>query len=156
MLSATPTPSIFTPRIVIDTNLWIRALLGGRQTLPVLRAWQEGRFAVIISDALLTELEQVWQRPRLKQRFAAEDARYLLEKLRWRGVVVEITTIPPRCRAPRDQPVLATAIDGQANAIVSGDADLRADDELRAAMASYGVELWGMDTLLKRIDWPSP
>jgi len=58
------------------------------------------------------------------------------------------TTVPPRCRDVKDHPVLATAIDGQADAIVSGDADLRADDRLRAEMANYGVELWGIDSLL--------
>jgi predicted nucleic acid-binding protein len=47
--------------------------------------------------------------------------------------------------------VLATAIDGHADAIVSGDADLRADDELRTAMRQHGVALWGIDGLLERI-----
>jgi predicted nucleic acid-binding protein len=46
---------------------------------------------------------------------------------------------------------LATAIDGQADAIVTGDDDLRADEELRAAMKQYGIELWGVDGLLKRV-----
>lgn len=65
--------------------------------------------------------------------------------------MITITSVPPRCRDPRDQPVLATAIDGLADAIVTGDADLRADDELRATMAGYGVEIWGIDTFLTRI-----
>jgi predicted nucleic acid-binding protein len=65
--------------------------------------------------------------------------------------MIEITTVPPRCRDPKDHPVLATAIDGQADAIVTGDADLRADPELRNAMAAYGIALWGIDTLLEQI-----
>ena len=65
--------------------------------------------------------------------------------------MVEPATIPPRCRDPKDHPVLATAIDGRADAIVSGDADLRDDDELRAEMESYGVKLWGIDSLLSNI-----
>ena len=65
--------------------------------------------------------------------------------------MAELATIPPRCRDPKDHPVLATAIDGGADAIVSGDADLRNDDELRAEMQSYGVKLWGVDTLLSNI-----
>jgi hypothetical protein len=32
------------PRIVVDTNLWIRALVGGPATLPVLEAWRAGKF----------------------------------------------------------------------------------------------------------------
>ena len=65
--------------------------------------------------------------------------------------MVEPTTIPPRCRDPKDHPVLATAIDGRADAIVSGDADLRDDDKLRAEMESYGVKLWGIDSLLSNV-----
>jgi uncharacterized protein len=59
-----------------------------------------------------------------------------------------MVTIPPHCRDPKDQPVLATAIDGAAVAVVSGDDDLRADDELRATMATYGIQLLGVESFL--------
>jgi hypothetical protein len=36
----------------------------------------------------------------------------------------------------------------RADAIVTGDDDLRADDELRNAMAEYGVQLLGVRSLL--------
>ena len=61
------------------------------------------------------------------------------------------TCIAGRTRDPKDHHVLATAIDGRADAIVSGDADLRDDDELRAEMESYGVKLWGIDSLLSNV-----
>lgn len=72
--------------------------------------------------------------------------------MRSRAESIELTTIPPRCRDPKDHPVLATAIDGQADAIVTGDGDLRADDELRSAMADYGVQLWGIQSLLGALE----
>ena len=139
-------------KVVIDTNIWIRTLLGGPVTLPVLEAWRAGRFQVLISEALLAELEDVWQRPRLRKHIADEDAQDLLDQLRWSAILVEPTTIPPQCRDPKDHPFLATAIDGDADAIVSGDGDLRADDRLREEMAAYGVELWGIKTLLTRLE----
>jgi len=135
-------------RIVIDTDIWIRMLLAGPVTIPVLRAWQARKFEVVVSQPLLDELNAVWQRPRLRKRIKPEHAETLLRQIRWRAVMVVPTTVPPRCRDVKDHPVLATAIDGQADAIVSGDADLRADDRLRAEMANYGVELWGIDSLL--------
>jgi putative PIN family toxin of toxin-antitoxin system len=138
-------------KIVVDTNIWIRALLAGRATLPVLEAWRAGRFQVVISQPLLDELDRVWQRPRLKMRIDPSQARLLLAQLRWKGIWVTPTTVPPRCRDPRDHPVLAAAIDGTATAIVSGDADLRADDGLRAEMAKYGIEIWGIETMLARL-----
>lgn len=131
-------------RIVVDTNIWVRALLGGPISLPVLQALYENKFLLLISDALIDELRDVTQRPRLKRGIEAEDIQDLLEQLELRGEFVTLTTIPPYCRDPRDQPVLATAIDGHADAIVTGDDDLRGDDELRAAMAGYGVQLWGV------------
>jgi putative PIN family toxin of toxin-antitoxin system len=137
-------------RIVVDTNLWIRALLGGPVTLPILEAWQAYKFTVVVSKPLIDELNEVWQRPRLCKRIDEEDAERLLEQLYLRGEMVEPTTVPPRCRDPKDHPVLATAIDGHADAIVTGDDDLRADEELRVAMRQYGVALWGVDSLLER------
>ena len=138
-------------RVVIDTNIWIRILLAGPVTLPVLEAWQSGRFRVVVSQPLLDELEEVSRRPRLRKRIPEERARKLLRQLRFRGEQVAVTTTPPRCRDPKDEPVLATAIDGRADAIVSGDADLRADDRLREEMAEHGVEIWGVEGLLGRL-----
>ena len=138
-------------RIVVDTNLWIRALLGGPVTLPILEAWQARRFTVVVSQPLIDELNDVWQRPRLRRRIDAGDVERLLEQLYLRGEMVELTSAPPRCRDPQDHPVLATAIDGHVDAIVTGDDDLRADKELRTAMEQYKVALWGVDSLLERI-----
>ncbi len=70
--------------------------------------------------------------------------------------MVELRTVPPLCRDPKDHPVLATAIDGQADAIVTGDDDLRADDDLRRAMAEYGVQLWGIQSLLDALEADQP
>jgi putative PIN family toxin of toxin-antitoxin system len=137
-----------TRRIVVDTNLWIRALLGGPVTLPVLEAWRADKFVVLISQPLLDELEAVSQRPRLRSRIDSAQAKALVEQLRWRGEWTEATAVPPRCRDPKDHPVLATAISGQADAIVSGDGDLRADGELRQQMLEHGVKIWGVASLL--------
>ena len=68
-----------------------------------------------------------------------------------RSKIVELKTIPPRCRDPKDDPVLATAIDGHADAVVTGDDDLRADEELCRLMAEYGVRLWGVQSFLEAL-----
>lgn len=138
-------------RIVVDTNLWIRALLGGPATLPVLKAWRAGKFLVLISQPLIDELEAVAQRPRLKQKIDPAQAKVLVEQLLWRGEWVEATAVPPRCRDPKDHPILATAISGEADAIISGDGDLRADDDLRQQMLERGVKIWGVEVLLAEL-----
>ena len=141
-------------KIVVDTNIWIRCLLRGRITLPILEAWRAGRFQVIASESLLAELAETWQRPRLRKYIADQDALDLLDELRWSAVLVEPTADAPDCRDPKDGLFLTTAIDGAADAIVSGDADLRADDRLRSEMAAHGVEIWGVETLLARLEEP--
>lgn len=139
-------------RIVVDTNIWIRALLGGKVSQPVLVAFREGKFTLVYSDALLEELELVAQRPRLQRHIDPLDLNELLALIAWYGERAILKTIPPRCRDPKDHPVLATAIDGRAAAIVTGDDDLRADDALRSAMSAYDVQLWGVRSLLAAID----
>ncbi|MFM2431431.1 MAG: hypothetical protein RLZZ511_2644 [Cyanobacteriota bacterium] len=141
-----------TLRVVIDTNIWIRVLLKGRVTLPILTAFNEEKFQVVISQPLLDELHQVWNRPRLRARIDAEQAIRLERQLQGRGIWVEVTTVLPNCRDPKDLPVLATAIDGQANVIVSGDDDLRADEDLRRSMADYEIELLGVNSFLERLE----
>lgn len=72
--------------------------------------------------------------------------------MQYRAIWVELETIPPDCRDPKDLPVLATAIDGKADVIVSGDDDLRADDMLRVVMESYGIQLLGVNSFLECLD----
>lgn len=138
-------------RVVIDTNVWIRILLAGPITLPVFKAWRAGKLQVVFSEPLLDELEEVASRPRLKKRIPESRTRKLLRQIRFRGELVNVTTIPPRCRDPKDEPFLATAIDGQADAIISADGDLRADDRLRKEMIAHGVELWGVTSFLSHV-----
>jgi uncharacterized protein len=135
-------------RVVIDTNIWVRILMRGSLSLPVLQAFQQDKFQLVISAELFDELQTVLQRPQIQKRIKQQDADDLLEQIEWRGEFVNLTSIPPNCRDPKDDPVLATAIDGRAQAIVSGDSDLRADDALREAMLQYSVQLWGVNRLL--------
>jgi len=56
-----------TWRVVIDTNIWIRILLGGRITLYILEEFNDEKFQLVMSQPLLDELHDVWNRPRLIQ-----------------------------------------------------------------------------------------
>ncbi|QHG16327.1 toxin-antitoxin system, toxin component [Nostoc sp. ATCC 53789] len=138
-------------RVVIDTNIWIRILLKGRVTLPILEAFNEDKFQLVMSQPLMEELHLVWNRPRLRERINPSIAIQLEQQLQYRAIWIELETVPPNCRDPKDLAVLATAIDGQAEIIVSGDDDLRADDELRAVMATYGIRLLGVHSFLNVI-----
>ena len=138
-------------RVVIDTNIWIRILLGGRITLPILEAFNKEQFQLVMSQFLLDELHEVWQRPRLLKRIDSNQAMRLETQLKERADWVSVVTTPPNCRDPKDLPVLATAIDGKADVIVSGDNDLRADDVLRTEMESRSIRLLGVNSFLSRL-----
>ena len=139
-------------RVVIDTNIWIRILLKGRITLPILEAFNQEKFQLVMSQSLLDELHVVWNRPRLRKYIDRNQAIRLEQQLKNRAIWIEPKTIPPSCRDPKDLPVLATAIDGKAKIIVSGDDDLRADETLREAMALYSIELLGVNSFLKYLE----
>ena len=112
-------------KLVIDTNLWLRTLMGGPNSAFLLQSWQLRQYVPVISDDLLAELQEVSRRPRLQSRIHQEDVALLVSELRQFGLFVAPVTVLPMCRDPKDHPVLAAAIDGHADAIVSGDADLR-------------------------------
>lgn len=139
-------------RVVIDTNIWIRILLKGRVTLPVLEAFNQDKFQLVMSQNLFDELHEVWNRPRLSKYIDLTQAMRLEQQLTNRAIWIEPKTIPPDCRDPKDLPVLATAIDGKAKIIVSVDDDLRADETLREAMALYSIELLGVNSFLKYLE----
>ena len=141
-----------TLSVVIDTNIWIRILLRGRVTLPILEAFNADKFQLIMSQVLLDEFYQVWNRPRLRKNIDLNQALRLEQQLRNRSIWIEPTTIPPHCRDPKDLPVLATAIDGKAKIILSGDDDLRADEALRVAMELYSIKLLGVNSFLKYLE----
>ena len=138
-------------KVVIDTNIWIRILLRGRVTLPILTAFNENKFRLVSSQPLLDEFHTVWNRPRLRKSIDHHQAIRLEQQIKARSIWTEIKSIPPNCRDIKDFPVLATAIDGQANIIVSGDNDLRADETLRKAMKLHSIELLGVDSFLKTL-----
>ncbi len=87
-------------RIVVDTNIWIRTLLGGPVSLPVLVALRENRFKAVISEALLKELQGVAQRPRLKKRIDPFNLNELLDLLTLTGDVGRTDNHPPTLPRP--------------------------------------------------------
>lgn len=97
---------------------------------------------------MFDELHEVWNRPRLHKRIDSDQAIQLEKQLKLRAIWIEVSTIPPNCRDPKDLPVLAAAIDGKAAAIVSGDDDLRADDALRIAMAKHNIQMLGVNSFM--------
>jgi putative PIN family toxin of toxin-antitoxin system len=114
------------PRVVLDTNVVLSALLFGSGTAGRVRVgWQAGRFTPLGSTATAAELVSVLGYPKFRLS-AGEQEEMLADYVPW----VQVVRIPnppppaPGCRDPFDLPFLHLAIAGKASALVSGDRDL--------------------------------
>lgn len=114
------------PRVVLDTNVVLSALVFGKGTTARLRAaWQGGHFLPLVSTATAQELVRVLAYP--KFRLGAQEQQELLADYLPYVVAVRIPQPPPTvplCRDPFDMPFLHLAVAGRAHALVTGDADL--------------------------------
>ncbi|MCB1598391.1 MAG: putative toxin-antitoxin system toxin component, PIN family [Xanthomonadales bacterium] len=119
------------PRVVLDTNIVLSALLFARGRLVPLRlAWHRGLFVPLANKITAAELIRVLAYPKFK--LSADDQRELLgDYLPWCTTVRMPAKAPitPKIRDPHDQPFLELALAGKADYLVTGDADLHAIDE---------------------------
>lgn len=114
------------PRVVIDTNLVLSALVfaQGRLT-PLRQAWQVQRIQPLVSRVTTAELIRVLTYP--KFRLSPEEQRELLADYLPYCKTVRIPEPPPKtpaCRDAFDVPFLQLALAGKAKALVTGDRDL--------------------------------
>ena len=116
------------PAAVLDTNLIISGAITPHG-LPnqVLRALQRDAFTLISSPDLAEEVADVLSRPAIRERYRPDATLVaaVLAALQARMVrPLSLDALPVHCRDPKDDPVLACALGGHADCIVTGDADL--------------------------------
>jgi putative PIN family toxin of toxin-antitoxin system len=121
-----PTAGQRPPRVVLDTNVVLSALVFGKGITARLRAaWQGGHCLPLVSTATAQELVRVLAYP--KFRLDAQEQQELLADYLPYAEAVRIPQPPPAvpiCRDPFDLPLLYLAAAGRADALVTGDADL--------------------------------
>ena len=109
-------------RIVLDTNVLVSALIS-RDGPPgrVLAAIRNQRLTLVTSEAQLVELRTVLRREGLRPYIRREEARDLIRNLEAIGEVVADLPNVNASPDPDDNVILATAVAGQADVVVSGD-----------------------------------
>lgn len=114
-----------TPRAVLDTNLIVSYLLTQGDTLSrIIDHWERGSFVYLISPSMFAELQAVLARPRLQSAMSA-DPQALLEVVENDATFTAGTlSLAGVSRDPKDDIFLACAVEGNADYIVTGDADL--------------------------------
>lgn len=112
------------PRYVADTNLLISRLLLPHST-PA-RAVQKAveRGDLLFSDATLEELAEVLSRPKFEKYFSRQERSEFFRLLSTISLRIPFTRVVTACRDPKDNKFLALALEGNAQAVITGDRDL--------------------------------
>lgn len=111
-------------RIVVDTNVFVSAIALSRSVprQAVNRMLDSG--VLLFSDATMTELVEVLRRPKFDRYVSAEDRAIFLGQLRTVAEFVPIIQVVRECRYSKDDKFLEVALNGRADVIITGDADL--------------------------------
>ncbi len=117
-------------RVLLDANLFVRYLLDPERESPsaqIIHAAVHGEFTWLLPEALLDELVRaVARKPYLRERIRPEEMAQLagiLESVA--DMIPRITEpIPAVTRDPKDDDLLAYALVGEADYLVTGDRDL--------------------------------
>ena len=110
-------------RIVLDTNVIVSGFISPNgPPARLLGAWLEGDFWLVTSNFQLDELARVLTYDRVQERLAAGEAEDFLKNVSARADVMGDDLPEIELSAdPDDNLILATAVAGKANLIVSGD-----------------------------------
>jgi putative PIN family toxin of toxin-antitoxin system len=111
-------------RFVFDTNVVVSALLFyGSKPYQALEAAQNlGR--VLRSESTLQELQEVLRRSKFDRYVLAPEREIFLITFERTTQLIDVTEQVSECRDPKDNQYLELAVSGQAECIVTGDADL--------------------------------
>ena len=105
-----------------DTNILIGALIT-RGTPPdrLYQAWLRAEIELVTSTAQMAEMVDVLARPRMQKFIDADEAAAIVENIGTRAVIVDRPPVVQLSPDPKDNPILAAAVAGKADLIVSGD-----------------------------------
>ena len=109
-------------RLTLDTNILISSLMTtGTPPDLLYRAWNDGIFTLITSNGQLAELERVLAYPKLKPYIRPQEAESLVTGIKASAKIVQDLDTVNYSPDPSDNIIIATAIKGQCNFLVTGD-----------------------------------
>ena len=117
-------------RAVIDTNVLVSGFgvyeQSERAPAQVILRWRQGGYLLLVSDAIQTEFARTLRKPYYAARYTSEQVRTAQRLLATQGQQVVIgTDVIAVATHPEDDLVLATAVSGRADFLVTGDRQLQ-------------------------------
>ena len=133
------------PGYVFDTNVIVSAILfhQGTPAQALETALDEGE--VIISEAIVRELNDVLSREKFARYASEEDRSRFLQSLLRESRLIEVEEVIEVCRDPKDNKYLEAAVSGGAECVISGDNDLLVLHPFR------GIPIYRPHEFLRRI-----
>jgi uncharacterized protein len=147
------------PRLVLDTNVVVSALLWQGKPGRILALAAQGGIRLYTSRVLVEELRDTLERPKLARRVAATGLAVTDMISSYRNSATLARPAPPEqaySRDPDDDHVIDCAIAAKADAIVSGDDDLLSIESVSGiairsvAEALDWLEMLGMEIAPER------
>jgi putative PIN family toxin of toxin-antitoxin system len=138
-------------RVVLDTNQLVAALMRPPELATFMMAWESARFTVVASPAMIDEYRHVLAYPEVASLIYPELLRAFTSHLLGDIELVDPPETPRVCRDPDDDKVIAAAIYGLADYILTVDEDLMAP-EVAATLEEMGISVTSGASLLQILD----
>jgi putative PIN family toxin of toxin-antitoxin system len=115
---------------VLDTNVLASGFAGFlipvSKSGQILHHWRAGQFELLVSEHILTELANTFANPYFQKRLTAQQAAGTIALVRSEATITPITiAVQGVATHPEDDVVLATAVSGGADYLVTGDSKLQ-------------------------------
>ncbi len=107
--------------IVLDTNVLIAAFIARQGVCSAVLEWCVRHHQLVTSEKVLSEFSEILAR---KFHYGIEEALQVAALLRSNMRIVKPTDLVSVCRDPDDNVIISTALAGDADLIITGDADL--------------------------------
>jgi putative PIN family toxin of toxin-antitoxin system len=109
-------------RVILDTNVLLSALIRvDSKPYQLVRAWLDGRFELVSSDAQLEELRRVSRYEQVRRHFEPAEVGWLVNRIRARALVIKRLPKVDVADDPDDNYLLAMAAASQAQYLATGD-----------------------------------
>ncbi len=136
-------------RVVLDTNNIVSGtIMNHGPSYEILEAWRRDEFILLTSKAIIKEVERVLHYPRIQKKYQLTEMKIgqvIRNLIKYAVVTPGELKLKVMEGDPPDNEVLACAVEGEADFIISGDEDIKKLNVYR------GIRIIGANEFVKKI-----